>query len=111
MTLVEVIVSVFLLSLVGLMLITVFTISMQVVGDNAMTKKKSENAAAGIENKMAFPYSTPAPTTAADIFKVASTPDNFIVTFNGHDDIDIPGEIVASTDANGDNKYYYFIPD
>lgn len=111
MTLVELIVSVFLLSLIGLMLVTVFSISSKVVGDNAMAKKNSENAAAGIENKMAYPYATPAPTTAADIFKVGSESGSFVVTFNGFDPIETLGSVVSSTDSNGENKYYYFIPD
>lgn len=113
MTLVELIVSVFLLSLVGLMLITVFSLSTKVVGDNAMSKKKSENAAAGIETKVAFPGASPAPTSVADIYKISSTPSNLTVEFNGTIEVDVnmPGIMVASTDANDENKYYYFIPD
>jgi hypothetical protein len=110
MTLVEIVVSIALLSMVSLLIITVFVTSNRIIGNNAIMKRNGENAAAGIENKMADPISTPAPFSSGDISIVSQQAQNFVVSFNGAD-ITTGGKLVSSNDINNENTYYYFIAD
>jgi len=103
MTLVEIIVSVAILSIIAVFIITVFASSNNIIGNNAILKRNGENAAAGIENKMAGLGAD------TDISIVGQQDASVTVTF-GTNSVVTSGKIVASSDKNSTEKYYYFVP-
>lgn len=103
MTLVEVVVSLAIVSILAIFILTVFSASVSVIGSNATLKKQNENAAAGIENAAAgF-------SPDDDISVVERQTSSLEVDFGGVT-ITVDGQLIVGNDKKGDSKYYYFAP-
>ena len=103
MTLIEAIVSTALLTLVVTLLVSVFTSSINIIRINAEMKRASRDAAAGIENQMAGI----GPDNGVSITQQQA--GTFVIQFNGVT-VSTGGNLVESTDTDGDVKFYYFVP-
>ena len=103
MTLVEVIVSLAILTMLSVFIISVLITCLNIIKSNAELKKDSRDAAAGIENTIAGfgPDS--------DISVTNETDGTFSITFNGVT-IDVSGSYVDGSDTDGNTKYHCFIP-
>jgi prepilin-type N-terminal cleavage/methylation domain-containing protein len=104
MTLVEVVVSLALLSILAILIMSVFASSFQVVFSNADMKKKGKDAAAGIENKLAgF-------DPDGDISIIRQQRGTFSIDFGGVV-IESSGNYVTGNDKEFNAEYHFFIPD
>lgn len=103
MTLVEVVVSLALMSILVLIFVTLMFYSMSVIGRNYQLKSADADAVAGIENVAGNTGSS----TAQSVTTSKST--NFITTF-GSTTITTNGVLVEGTDDEAKSKYSYFVP-
>ncbi|MDD2362416.1 MAG: prepilin-type N-terminal cleavage/methylation domain-containing protein [Oscillospiraceae bacterium] len=104
LTLVEVVVSLAILSILAVFILSIYASSFNTILGNANLKNSNQNAAAGIENKFAgF-------DPDSDIATVEQQTGNLEIDFGGQT-IDAEGSIIEGTDKNNDSKYYSFIPD
>jgi|GEM_PF-5134662 len=98
----EIVVSVALLSIVMVLVVTVFMTATNIIKSNADLKEDNANAAGAIENNLAGN----AASSGSAISQLGGT---FSVDFNGIT-ISIDGNYVAGTDTDGNTAYYYFDP-
>ena len=103
MTLIEVVVSLTILSMIFVFVATVFVSSVSIINKSAIAKRNNENAAAGIENKMAGfdPDGT--------ISVASQSSGSLQIVFNGVT-ITANGTFVRSRSVSGDTAFSYFIP-
>jgi|GEM_PF-3163657 len=103
MTLVEIVASLAILSLVMILLISVYGASINLIRSSGTQKNSNKNAASGIENAIGgF-------DPDAGISIVNRQSGVFTVRFSGAT-IDSPGNYVAGSDASGGSKLHYFNP-
>ncbi|HCA29679.1 MAG TPA: hypothetical protein DEP23_09005 [Ruminococcaceae bacterium] len=104
MTLVEVVVSLAILSILAVFIMAVFGSSFQTVVTNANLKKGQKDAAAGIENKLAgF-------DPDGNLSVTNEQSGNFSIDFGGVT-IDASGNFIIGKNKDQDSTYYFFIPD
>ena len=102
LTLVEVVVSLAILSLLAILLTSVFTSAVTIVGKQAVQKQANKEAAGGIEN-VAAGYDANADVT------VQQSSGNFSVQFGGVT-IEQQGAYYEGTATDQEGSYTYFEP-
>jgi len=103
MTLVEVVVSLALMSILVLIFVSLIYYSMASIGRNVQLKRADTDAVAGVENAAAGTESS-VPQTV-----VSETSSTFVVTF-GDTTITTNGKLVEGTDTQAKSRYSYFVP-
>jgi len=101
MTLVEIIVSMALLSIVLILAANMFLTGMSILAASTKKSQKSLQAAGGIENK--------AGGAAIGSAVISSSTGNFTLVF-GSSSYTVSGSYVTGTDSDGDVKYKSFQP-
>lgn len=102
MTLVEVVVSLAILSLLAILLTSVFTSAVTIVGSQAVQKQANKEAAGGIEN-VAAGYDANADVT------IQQSSGNFSVQFGGVTIVQ-QGTYYEGTATDQEGSYTYFEP-
>lgn len=98
----EIVVSLALLSIVMVMITTVFLTALRIISTHAKLKEYNAYAAGAVENNMAG--------EAADAeASVSQTSGNFTVNFT-YNSIDVTGDYIEGTDTDENTSYYYFAP-
>lgn len=104
LTLVEVVVSLAILSILAVFILSVFASSLNIIAGNANLKKGNHNAAAGIENKFAgF-------DADANLSVINQQSGSIQIEFGGVS-IEAAGKFITGNDIKNDSEYYAFIPD
>ncbi|MDD3832565.1 MAG: type II secretion system protein [Oscillospiraceae bacterium] len=104
LTLVEVVVSLAILSILAVFILSIFASTFNSILGNSNLKNSNQNAAAGIENKFAgF-------DPDSDIAIADEQAGSIEIDFGGQI-VEAQGNIIEGTDKDNDSKYYSFIPD
>jgi len=99
-TLVELIVSIALLSIILILFVNLFTFSVTLLSKSSKQKASSMNASSKIETD----------TAASANGNTVQTPGNFTITFGGTD-VSAPGSFLSNNDSGSQVYYKSFIPD
>jgi prepilin-type N-terminal cleavage/methylation domain-containing protein len=104
MTLVEVVVSMAILSILAVFIMSVFAATLGSVMSNSELKKSGKLAAAGIENKLAG-------FEPDQDISVIEQENGFIEVDFGSIIVNSEGYYIIGKDKNQNSKYYFFIPE